>query len=1713
MKLKKINHYFSCLFILTLLSPLESWAQKKLIHYWDMNNTLPAGGNAGVSVSPLAAEYSTLGNAFLVYNNTVTTAASCGCTVRDSLVDNGSGGSILNDRHVLGNDTGGTSGGNLYIRTRNPMSNMKFLWYMPTTGYRNILLEYVSELSSVGKPVQNYSYSLDSGLTFITTGLPMTSYTAGIAWGLQSLDLSSIAGANNNPKFVFCISYSGAAAQATSGNDRYDNITLEGDSICPSYTLQPINQSICDGSSTGFLTHVIGGVNNTYQWQVNTGSGFTTINNGGIYSGATSDSLVLTAVNTGMINNQYHCIISSGTCGNITTNNVSLTVKASPTVTVNTATICAGNPTTLSGNGAGTYTWSPSTGLSGSTGASVTANPTVTTTYTISGTNSVSCINTSTTTLTVNPKPIINITGPTVVCSGQSTTYTANGANTYTWTSGPNTPTLTASPTSNTVYTVSGTDLNNCTNIATISVLVKTSPTLTANTETICAGNNTLLTANGANSYTWSPALSLNNSTGASVTASPTATTVYTIIGKAASNGCTSAVTTTVTVNTLPAIIVNSSTICAGATTTLTASGANTYTWNTNSTGTSISPSPTVTTTYTVTGTDGNACINMSTSTVIVNTLPAITVNSSTICAGATTTLTVSGANTYTWSTNLTGASISPSPTITTTYTVSGTDGNSCVSTGTSTITVNTLPIINVNTSTICIGATTTLTASGANTYTWSTNSTGTSISPSPTITTTYTVTGADVNNCKNTGTGTITVNTLPAITVNSSTICAGATTTLTASGANTYTWSTTSTGTSISPSPTVTSTYTVMATDGNNCKNTGTGTITVNNLPTITVNSSTICAGTTTTLTASGANTYTWSTTSTGTSISSSPTVTSTYTVSGTDGNNCMNTGTGTITVNTLPSIAVNSPTICIGTTTTLTASGANTYTWNTNSIGASISPSPTLTTTYTVTGTDGNNCKNTGTGIITVNTLPAITVNSSTICAGATTTLTASGANTYTWSSTSTGASISPSPTVTSTYIVAGTDGNNCMNTGTGKITVNTLPIISVNASTICAGTTTTLTADGAITYTWNTGETGISITPSPTITSTYTVTGTDGNNCSNIGTSTVTVNALPIIKVNTPAICIGATTTLTATGANTYTWNTNSIGASISPSPTLTTTYTVTGTDGNNCVNTAIATILVSSSPTITINSATICKGQSTTLSVNGANTYTWMPATGLSSTTGVSVIANPTITTTYTITGSNGCVNTATTNIIVNQLPVITVKTPTTICVGETASLTASAANTYIWIWNTGATTIAISPSPTVTTTYTVMGTDANNCSNTDTATVKVNELPPVKISGAPVVCTGKSATLMASGATTYTWASGAITTSITISPTTNLTTYSVTGTDINNCVNTATITVTLSYPPTLTINPSKICKGQSTTLTVDGANTYTWGPTTGLSSTTGASVVANPTVTTTYTITGYNGCVNTITTSIMVDSLPNITITGTTLFVCSGKTTTLTASGANTYVWSTGSNAATDTISPTVNTTYTVIGTNANNCTNTAIKTVTVNPLPDISINQGTSLLTIISGTSITLVASGANTYQWVSENVSCTTCASITESPNATTQYCVMGMDNNKCTDTSCVTITIEETCGNVFIPDAFSPNGDGSNETFKVYGKCINALTLQIFDRWGNKIFETTDIAMGWDGTFQGNMMNTGTYIYQAAYTLSNGEKDKAKGNFILMR
>jgi hypothetical protein len=190
----------------------------------------------------------------------------------------------------------------------------------------------------------------------------------------------------------------------------------------------------------------------------------------------------------------------------------------------------------------------------------------------------------------------------------------------------------------------------------------------------------------------------------------------------------------------------------------------------------------------------------------------------------------------------------------------------------------------------------------------------------------------------------------------------------------------------------------------------------------------------------------------------------------------------------------------------------------------------------------------------------------------------LTATGSTSYSWSSGQTTSSIAVTPTASTSYSVTGTTGS-CSNIKVSSITVNPNPTVTVNSATICNGQSTNLTASGATTYSWSSGQTTSSISVSPSGNTTYSVTGFNGT-CSNLQVSNIIVNPTPTITVNSPVICVGQTATITGNGASTYTFNPGNItGNPIAVSPTVSTTYTVTGANAFNCSSSAVSTISVS------------------------------------------------------------------------------------------------------------------------------------------------------------------------------------------------------------------------------------------------------------------------------------------------------------------------------------------------------------------------------------------------------------------------------------------------------------------------------------------------------------------------------------------------------
>lgn len=590
---------------------------------------------------------------------------------------------------------------------------------------------------------------------------------------------------------------------------------------------------------------------------------------------------------------------------------------------------------------------------------------------------------------------------------------------------------------------------------------------------------------------------------------------------------------------------------------------------------------------------------------------------------------------------------------------------------------------------------------------------------------------------------------------------------------------------------------------------------------------------------------------------------------------------------------------------------------------------------------------------------------------------------------------------------------------------------PTVTATAlpTAVCPGSSSTLTAGGASTYSWSTGSTSNPISVTPSGTTTYSVTGTDANSCTNSATVTVTQNLPPTIGITPTAttICDGNSVTLTGTGGVTYAWSTGAMTNPITVSPTTTTTYSVGAQDINGCTGTAQITITVNPKPTIgaTATPASVCPGVQSSLSATGGVSYAWNPG----SLSGTPVNVTPTTTTVYTVTGTDAssCTNTATVTVNVFTAPSVGLAASVSpICDGNSTTLTASGANTYSWSHSLPAGG-SNSVSPTSTTTYSVTGTDINSCTAVASATVTVYPKPTITASATPsTLCTGQSTTLSASNGVSYLWDNGiGAGNNIIQTPLTN-TTYSVTGTDGNTCTNTASVTVNVApctHPTaSITASDNDICVGQSITYTDNssGVNVDTWawtfaGGSIAAAGTQGPHTVTYNTAgnhTVTLQVTDDNGTDDT-TITIVVHDLPNVTVSASVNPVCAGSPTNLTAAGAATYVWNGGSAANPYTVSPTAMTAYSVTGTDVNGCQNSAIFTVNVNTLPNITLSASAN--NFCAGNPTTLTAGGGTSYVW-DQSLSGTV---NTVNPTTNTTYSITGTDANGCQNTASVAINV----------------------------------------------------------------------------------------------
>ncbi|MBI2281597.1 MAG: gliding motility-associated C-terminal domain-containing protein [Bacteroidetes bacterium] len=625
-------------------------------------------------------------------------------------------------------------------------------------------------------------------------------------------------------------------------------------------------------------------------------------------------------------------------------------------------------------------------------------------------------------------------------------------------------------------------------------------------------------------------------------------------------------------------------------------------------------------------------------------------------------------------------------------------------------------------------------------------------------------------------------------------------------------------------------------------------------------------------------------------------------------------------------------------------------------------------------------------------------------------------------------------------------------------------------------------------------------------------------------------ITVNALPnvIANANDTSICIGDTLILNGGGATSYTWD-NGVINNIGFVPSTTTLYTVTGIDTvTSCQNTDTLTVFVNALPNVIANATDtiICLGDSVKLYGSGATSYLWN--FGVTD----SINFSPASTNTYTVTGTdiNGCNNTDSIKITVGVcgLPPVSSfsASDSSICIGSCISFTDLSANLPTsWTWYFfGSDSLNSSNQNPSNICYNTVGTfdvslvTSNANGGPDSLFIPnfitVNALPTITANTDTAICLGSNVNLSANGAVSYVWDNG-LGNGQTHSPTpTVFTTYSVTGTDTNGCINTAQVNVDINALPIIITsdNDTAICIGDTVKLRADGAFTYLWDN--GLGNIQNPN--ATPTVQTFYTVIGTdtNGCSSSATVEVNIYGLPNIVASNDDT-ICSGDTITISASGGFAYSWDNGLSPTpsinpNEIVFPTITTTYTVTAADMNGCRNTDQVTVSViscNPPIANLIASDTLIcindcidftdLTTNSPTNWTWYFFGSNTVNSNNQNPTNICYNSVGSFDVALFVSNAFGSDTlffaNYITVDSCIIPSVPPIVTPVVVvPNIFSPNGDGQNDLFKVDGIAIKNVSMKIYNRWGQIVYEASQTNTGWNGrTNSGNEVPDGTYFY----------------------
>ena len=484
-----------------------------------------------------------------------------------------------------------------------------------------------------------------------------------------------------------------------------------------------------------------------------------------------------------------------------------------------------------------------------------------------------------------------------------------------------------------------------------------------------------------------------------------------------------------------------------------------------------------------------------------------------------------------------------------------------------------------------------------------------------------------------------------------------------------------------------------------------------------------------------------------------------------------------------------------------------------------------------------------------------------------------------------------------------------------------------------------------------------------------------------------------------------------------------------------------------------------------PAITASANNVCFGGSTTLTgPAGATAYDWSP--GGQTTQSITVTPSTTITYTCIASGVCGFKQTLTKTITVNPLPTVTINSGNTpsICTGSSVNLTASGTSTYSW--STGSALATISVNPTINNTpYTVIGTDANGCTDTATTNVTVYPLPPAIATNASqsVSCTGNTLYLISSGgpnSVSFSWSGPNSFTSTSQNIVLFNSTlamngiYTVTVTDVNGCVATDTTAVLLHQTPQpVTVSDVSTCTGDTLHLTATGSGTINWYSDAGLSNLVQAnSSTYTPNVPTGTTATYY------------------VTATSN---GCASPVSSATASNFNIHASGTAS-AYTGFAPINVNFTNTSTGVDAND-----------------------NYLWIFGDEHTANTYNASNTY----------------ETGGHYNIILVATETSSGCTDTAIINV-FYDSLSVVIMPNIFTPNGDGINDIYKIKENGVKKFHGEIFDRWGLKMYEWDTPQGGWDGKSRsGVTCSEGTYFYMYTASAYDGKDYSGHGSFQLTR